>query len=176
MENITGYKVLDNNFRAITGFTFEEGKVYEYGDEIIPKKQGFHFAKRLEDTLRYTNLDSDQIIITEVTALGNVVTFSDEYYGYYDLYVTDKIIINRVLSRKEIIDYIIDLDEDRICRFISLMKLSPKEIRAFLDKSERVLKTIEYYQLDNKDAFKGNSFLPEWKEVKRYGKYYFRFC
>ena len=177
MKQVKGFKVFDKTFKARNGCFFEEGKIYKYDGGIIPQKKGFHFAKRLEDTLRYSNSDIEDVIISEVTGIGNVIEFSDEYFGYYDLYVTDKISIDRVLSREEIIDYICALeDDDRICRFIACMKLNPKEIRLFLDRSIKVLKTIEYYQFGNKKAFRENSFLPEWKEVKRYGKYYNKRC
>lgn len=176
MEIIKGYKIFDKDFKAKNGQIFTQNKTYRYNGKIIPRKQGFHFAKRLEDTLRYSKAFDEDVIITQVTALGNVMDFSDEYYGYYDLYVTDIIRIDRVLSREEIIEYSIELNDDRLCRFISGIKLSWNEIRKYLDRSDRVLKTIEYYQLGNKEAFIGDSFLPEWKGVKVYGKYYNKRC
>ena len=171
MQIVKGYKVFDKNFRARTGFRFEEGKTYTHNEKLIAKKQGFHFAKRLEDTLRYINAKEEEVIIAEVTSLGDIIDYSDEYYGFYDLYATNIIRIDKVLSREEIIKYALELDEDALCRFIAGFRLTPREIRLFLDKSIRVLKTIEYYQLGNKDAFMEESFLPQWKEVKRYGKY-----
>ena len=95
-----GYKIFignKDNFENNYGFQFEEGKIYETDQEIFPKKAGFHFAKRLEDTLRYGNAREEDVIICKVTALGKIIEYEDEYYGYYDLYVTDKIKIDKIL-------------------------------------------------------------------------------
>ena len=116
-----GYKIFigsKDNFVNNYGFQFEEGKIYETDHDICPKKAGFHFAKRLEDTLRFGNALHEDVIICEVTSLGDVIEYEDEYNDYFELYVTSKLRIDRILNRKEIIEYADSLNEFRLRRFI----------------------------------------------------------
>lgn len=154
---IKGYKVFIgnvdnfvNNFNQV----FEAGKIYEVKGQLEPKNLGYHFALRLEDTLRYGNASEEDIVVCEVTALGNVIEYEDEYYGYYDLYVTDKLRIDKILSRKEILDYACRLPDYRLIRFIATMKLNDEEVKLFLNRETEVLKYIDYYHYGNKEAFK----------------------
>lgn len=152
-----GYKIFigsKDNFVNNYGFQFEEGKIYETSQEICPKKSGFHFAKRLEDTLRYGNAREEDVIICKVTALGKIIEYEDDYYGYYDIYVTDKIKVNNILSRKEIINYAINLPNYRLTRFIATMRLEDEEIKFFINRGQEILKYIDYYHFGNKEAFK----------------------
>ena len=98
MENtIRGYKAFNADLTNRYGIPFEEGKKYSVNGHAVfgNHGNGFHFCERLEDTLRYSDALKEDVIITKVTALGNVIEFSDEYYGYFDLYVTDKIRIDK---------------------------------------------------------------------------------
>lgn len=154
---IKGYKIFIgnkncfvNNFNQV----FEVGKIYEVKGRLQPKDLGYHFALRLEDTLRYGNAKEEEVVLGEVTALGNVIEYEDEYYGYYDLYVTDKIKIDKILTRKEIINYALNLPDYRLIRLIATMKLNDEEVKLFLNRENEVLKYIDYYHYGNKDAFK----------------------
>lgn len=154
---IKGYKIFIGNKNCFVNNynqMFEVGKTYEFYGIIKPKYSGYHFALRLEDTLRYGNAKEEDFVVCEVTALGNIVEYEDEYYGYYDLYVTDKIRIDKILTRNEIIDYALKLPDYRLVRLISIMKLDDKEVKFFLNREIDVLKYIDYYHYGNKDAFK----------------------
>ncbi len=154
---IRGYKIFIGNKNCFVNNynqTFKIGEIYEVRVQIKPKGLGYHFALRLEDTLRYGNAKEEEFILCEVTALGNIVEYEDEYYGYYDLYVTDKIRIDKILTRNEIIDYALKLPDYRLVRFIATMKSDNEEIKLFLNRKTEVLKYIEYYHYGNKDAFK----------------------
>lgn len=151
-----GYKIFignKDNFVNNYGFQFEEGKIYETDQDIYPKKAGFHFAKRLEDTLRYGNAREEDVIICKVTALGKIIEYEDDYYGYYDLYVTDKIKIDKILTREDIISYALELPEYRLERFIQTMKLSDEEVKLFMGKSSLIDKYILFYHYNDENAF-----------------------
>lgn len=152
-----GYKVFIGNkdyFVNNYNSEFKEGNIYTYEGKIQPKKYGYHFALRLEDTLRFGNAREEDIIVCEVTALGNITKYEDEYNDYYDLYVTDKLRIDKILSREEILEYASNLPDYRLIRFIISMKLSDEEIKLFLNRSAEVLRYIDYYHNGNKEAFK----------------------
>lgn len=154
---IKGYKIFIGNKNCFVNNykkMFEVGKIYEVRERIHPKDSGYHFALRLEDTLRYGNAKEEEFVLCEVTALGNIVEYEDEYYGYYDLYVTDKIRIDKILTRNEIIDYALKLPDYRLIRLIATMKLDDEEVKLFLNRETEVLKYIDYYHYGNKDAFK----------------------
>lgn len=154
---IKGYKIFIGNKNCFVNNynqMFEVGEIYEVRGQIKPKGLGYHFALRLEDTLRYGNAKEEDFVVCEVTALGNIVEYEDEYYGYYDLYVTDKIRIDKILTRNEIIDYALKLPDYRLVRLIATMKLDDKEAKLFINRETDVLKYIDYYHYGNKDAFK----------------------
>ena len=157
---VEGYKVFNKGLINCYGKKFEAQHEYkvdtskrsiEYGIEGY----GFHFAKRLEDCLRFFDGMNEDIEIAKVVSIGEVKESYDDYNGYYDLYVTDQIYIERILTRKEIVDYIKHTSFDRIERFISGYRLTEKEIDQILenDKLNILDKTVEYYQYGNKDAY-----------------------
>lgn len=158
---IIGYKALDKNgcnihgLKFIPGFNYHCDKPIQFG----PHGNGFHFAKRLEDTLRY--VESDQILrkplIAKVIGYGKIKEGFDEYNGYYDLYSAENIKIVKYLSRDDIIKYASYLYykkfEKRLERFVSLYKLSENEIKLFEGKYICVDLAIKYYQKNNKSAY-----------------------
>lgn len=151
-----GYKIFignKDNFVNNYGSQFKEGVVYETNQEICPKKTGYHFAKRLEDTLRYGTACEEDVIICKVTALGKIIEYEDEYYGYYDLFVTNKIRIDKILTREEIIKYALELSDYRLERFIQTMKLSDEEAKLFMGRSTMIDKYILFYHYNDKNAF-----------------------
>lgn len=128
-----------------------EGNTYKvFGDiKYGLKGNGYHFAKNLEDTLRFQIKDDDNLVnpmIAKVIGDGKIIESSDEYYGYYDLYVAEMITIKKVLTRKEVIEYALNLSELRMQRFVSLFKLYDDEIKLFEGKYSNVDKAILYYQ------------------------------
>ncbi len=88
---IEGYKVFNKGLVNNYGMSFEEKHEYKVDKEKQEIKYGldgygFHFVKRLEDGLRYFDSFNEDVDIARVVALGKVKEFSDDYYGYYDLY------------------------------------------------------------------------------------------
>lgn len=158
---ITGYKALDKNKCNIHGLRFTPGFSY-YCDKPIKfgtNGNGFHFAQRLEDTLRYINSDKilREPLIAKVIGYGNIKEGYDEYNGYYNLYSASNLKVIKYLSRDEIIKYAMYLLNnnciDRLERFISLYKLSNDEIILFEGKFIKIDLAINYYQRGYEDTY-----------------------
>lgn len=159
-----GYKIFNKGLINWYGMKFEENHIYKInlnGEELKYGNNGtgIHFAKRLEDCLRYYDGLNKEIDIAKVVSLGYTVEYSDEYYGYYDLYATDKILIKSKITREEIIKYGLDLSDIRVLRFIQGFKLNEleKELFKLKFKSPLVNKYIAYYQDKDEDVFKIDS-------------------
>ena len=54
--------------------------------------------------MRYVNALTEKVQIAEITATGTIKESFDEYNGYYEVYSAENIRIDRVLTRKEIIE------------------------------------------------------------------------
>ena len=148
---IAGYKSFDENWKNIYGTQMIEGKTYKVDGDIRygVKGNGYHFAKNLEDTLRYQLKDGIGLVepmIAQVVGDGKIVESFDHYYGYYDLYAAEIITIKKLLTREEIIDYALKLYEQRMLRFVSLFRLTEEEIKLFEGKYPSVDKAILYHQ------------------------------
>lgn len=151
-----GYKVFigqNGEFRNNAGMICFEGQTLETQDEIKPRTHGYHFAKRLEDTLRFGNAMYERVVICEVTSMGELIEYEDEYNEYFNLYVTSKLRIDRILTRKEIIEYADNLPEFRLKRFIQTMRLTKEEAEYFKGRSFDLDNYIDYYQFHNEKAF-----------------------
>lgn len=157
---IKGYKVFIGNKELFTNNynrVCKEGEILEIDGELQVKKNGYHFAKRLEDTFRYGNSLNEGVVVCEVTSLGDILEYDDEYYGYYDLYVSSKLRIDKILSRKDIIEYMDKVNVERLKRFVQTFKLTYDEAMYFIGRNNELDKYIEYYQFGNKDAFSVSS-------------------
>ena len=154
-----GYKIFNKGLVNRYGYKFQEGNSYKVNTKITSIKYGnngygFHFVKRLEDGLRYFDGMNKEIDIAKVTSLGEIKEFYDDYYGYYDLYVTDHIYINHVLTRKEIIEEVLNMQQKRVERFISGYKLTEEEINIInRNNDENIEKAINYYQRNIKNVY-----------------------
>ena len=158
---IEGYKGFNKGLVNAYGMKFEEHKSYKV--DTLEKKlkygiygYGFHFAERSEDCLRYYNGLEEEIDIAKVVALGDVLESFDDYYGYYDLYVTDHIYIDHIMTREEIINYIIGVNNFRLVRFIQGYKLTTLEITKILKKYSNVNcinDAIKYYQYNDDTVY-----------------------
>lgn len=165
LRSIKGYKVFNNNMTNRYGVKFLENNVYKIE---LPLKfgingNGFHFCKNLEDCLRYVNAFKEEIKIAEVTGYNDFIEYNDEYYGYYDMYVTSTISIDKILSREEIIQMFLNTYDERVIRFLSSMKLTEKEKDLFKLKyydNRKIQLALSYYQDNIKDAY-----------IKEYRKY-----
>ena len=155
---VSGFKAFNEDYTNRYGQVFEPGKLYESFDEVIKfQKTGFHFCKNLEDTLRYYDGFSE-VKIAKVVGIGNIDEYEDDYYGYYDMYSSEKLYILYFLSREEIYDYILRIAEkgpfyvDRVIRFVSGFKITNEEkiqlLSAVKDQyqKQRLVKAIKYYQ------------------------------
>ena len=153
-----GYKCFNKGLVNRYDTKFEVGKLYHCDNEIKfgNDGNGFHVCKRLEDTLRFFDAMNKEVDIAKVQCYGNYDKGEDDYNEYYDMYAFEYMIIEKVLTREEIINYGINLYEMRLNRFLSLYKLSQEEITLFKEKFKNninVLNTIAYYQEGDKDIY-----------------------
>ena len=158
-QTVNGYKSFNKNFETFNNIKMKENQIYKIDDDIKYSKVGYHFATRLEDTLRYVNGLKEEIIICNIEALGNIDWHDDEYYGYYDLGCTNIIKINNILTREEIIKYIYNKPEFNIIRFISGYKLTNEELKLFKERyknNNNILNYIKYYQENDTQVFDRN--------------------
>lgn len=156
---VRGYKAFNKNMTNRYGAEFEVGNVYEVegSAHFGNNGNGFHFCKRLEDTLRYFDAMDDEIQIAEVIGSGSICEYCDEYYGYYDMYSATKLEVVKVLSRNDILKMFLDNQlSNRVIRFIQGYNLNEYEKMAFryrYSDDMAILKNIDYYQDGIKDAF-----------------------
>lgn len=153
-----GYKAFNKGLTNRYGREFKEGETYsidgplKFGND----GNGFHFCERLEDTLRYFPAMEEEIEIASVTALGNLEEYEDNYYGYYDMYCTDKTRIDRVLEREEIITMFLDKTRSRVIRFVQGFRLNPNELELFTlryGEDESIMDAVAYYQKGDKEVY-----------------------
>ena len=141
---VIGYKCFNKDLINHYGQKFEIGKIY-IASGIIKfgtRGNGFHMCKNIEDCFRF--FDTIKI------------EYSDEYNGYYDLYCVEKLEILNVLSREELINIGLSLNELRVERFVSTLSLFKEEISLFKEKYKKyikVLDAISYYQENDKDVY-----------------------
>ena len=151
-----GYKSFNADMTNRYGKKFEVGKIYTMDGTIKfgNNGNGFHMCKNMEDTFRY--FDSTNIAVCKVNGFGKMQKYDDEYYGFYDMYAVENIEILKLLKRKEILEYMLDLYPERVMRFIQLFKLYDDEIVLFEDKfksNSKVIEYIDYYQKGKCDVW-----------------------
>jgi len=156
---IIGYKCFNKKLTNRYGMKFKIGKTYTVTGNIKfgNDGNGFHMCKRLEDTLRFFDAKNDEVTICEVIGKGEIVEYFDEYYGYYDMYSARTIEIIKKLTREEIINIMLNTNEERIKRFISLYKLNKEELYLFktiYKDNDSIISFIKYFQENELDAFK----------------------
>ena len=62
----------------------------------------FLVYESMQDSLRFTKLDDDKIV-TKVTVLGDYKLVDSDYYGYFNMAVTDKVLIDKILTYDDVI-------------------------------------------------------------------------
>lgn len=149
-ELIYGYKGFHTGLVNQFGEKYEIGKVYT--DPNIDMNMGYHFCKNIEDVFLFSEYRKDTEIY-QVCGSGKMISYSNDYYGLYDVYATEKLKIVRKVCREEFIQYFLTLSDfyylDRVLNFISRFKLNKEEIQLFKErfiKNSRVLDYIAYYQ------------------------------
>ncbi len=159
MENrIKGYKAFNADLTNRYGSSFEVGKRYSVdGNAVFGNHgNGFHFCERLEDTLRYFDAMDGEIAICEVFGSGDIVEYSDEYYGYYDMFAATELEVSKVLTREEIINMYLSVPSHRMVRFVQGFRLSEQEkelMRLSYCDDIDVANAISYYQDGDKDVY-----------------------
>ena len=152
---IKGYKSFNLDKTNCYGKRFVDGFKYHCNGDIKfgPHGNGFHFAKNLEDTIRYSGNPGNgavrDVLIASVIASGEIVEGFDDYNGYYEMFSCSDIKIVKFLTRNEILEYALSLPELRMARFVSLFRLNSTEIDLFRNKSYMVDNVIKYYQNEN---------------------------
>lgn len=156
---IIGYKCFKDGLINRYGKKFSIGKIYVAPGTIKfgTLGNGFHMCKNIEDTFRYFDCFEEKVDICLVKGSGNFVEYSDEYYGYYDMYSVQKLEILKKLTREEVICEGLNLYEKRAERFVSTFKLNSQEIKLFRENyqnSQNVLDAIAYHQEGDTEVYK----------------------
>lgn len=99
---------------------------------------------------------NEEIVIAKVIGSGEIKEYYDDYNGYYDLYAASDLYIESIVPRNTIVNLFLNTDTLRTKRFLEGYKLTKEEIafyKARFYKDDMVIRTIEYYQEGDKDAF-----------------------
>lgn len=155
---VRGYKAFHNDMTNQVGMQFEENKTYIAPLPIMEnyKGNGYHFAKNLEDTLCFVKNEDVEIKVAEVTGYGVVREYEYDYYGYYDLYCAEKLKVERILTREEVLQLIMKKHELAVERFVSYYILTPSEIEFFKKRYAsmiKILRAIAYYREGDKQVY-----------------------
>jgi hypothetical protein len=151
---IKGYKSFRKELINQIDEQLEEGKTYRLERDITWNKCGYHFCSSPEDTLRYMREYDEETIVAEVHSNGKVHTYDDEYNGYYNMFVSDEITIDRVLSREELFNLIINHGENSILKMIQNYILTQAEINSLSNRSIRINQALLYYQLGDNTVYR----------------------
>lgn len=179
---LKGYKSFNKDLTNKYGAKFEVGQTYmeDCDLEFNVDERGFMFCERPEDTIFFAP-DRNDPTIAEVTALGEIVEGVSGQGTYENIYTTNKMRIDRVLPREEIIEMFLNMNErntDRVIRFIQMYNLTPEEIAMFYERyvtsvkptipviqedgtlvydyvyaRERVKQALDYVQSDERGAY-----------------------
>ena len=142
-----GYKALEKDLKNRYGFQYEFGKKYILNGELKWSENGFHFCTRPEDTLRYVDSWNNNYQIVEVDGSGELQLYEDEYYGYYDMYVSSEMELLDYVSREELFNMVFDSNNIyRVQRLIQMIELTKYEIKQIKEKYSILIPNIEYYQ------------------------------
>ena len=149
--DMRGYKAFTSRLQNSYGMPFQKGRIYMCEGVIRFGIQGngYHFCKNLEDTFRYFDGMHDKIEIALVEGFGEIVSYEDDYYGYYDMYAASHLQIIEWLCRENVIDYGLGLNEIRAERFLKGYRLTDMEITLFEKKfgnQGRIQDVINLYQ------------------------------
>ena len=151
---IKGFKCFYSGLVNAFGQQLELDKKYVYDGPVKFKSGGYHLCTNLEDTLRYFD-DDKGIDICEVVGYPKYIKYDDEYYGYYDMYACQGILLKKILTRDEIISKADEMNPIAFKRFSTGYKLTKDELSYFKNKYRSqydVLYHLIYYYED-KDIY-----------------------
>ena len=150
---IHGYKIFNSDFTNRFNKKFEVGRQYVVEDRH--RDYLYHYCQYLEDIFVY--YDSFGTIVCKVVGSGITYMHDIDYYGVYGVCASSELLIERIMSREEIISYFLNMTETmRIKNFIIRFKLTDEEVNLFLNifaGCSEIVSTIEYYQLNKKSAY-----------------------
>lgn len=132
-----GFKVFLKGLKNVySSRTYEVGQTYLYDGSIQygNNGHGFHFCRNLEDCLRFFDAHNEEIEIAFVRGFGHLKKYDDEYYGYFDMFVSSGIEIIKVLTREEVIEYMLETIGTRQLRFMRDFPLTEEEKKLFETK------------------------------------------
>ena len=153
---IHGYKAFHSDMSNMCGLVFEEGKTY-----TSIGRGGFHYCTKLEDT--YPNFFGHKDVrIAEVTGF-----FDENYPEKFQkctLQLAHELRVDRILPRKEVMDYILQCDAKEIDDFIMLYALNPEEREYLLNyfandqkKLDAILKFQKTEEEKNRELLKSRN-------------------
>ena len=167
-EEHFGYKAFDSNRKNQIGQLFEEGKIYTSEGELRPgmydykNMNGYHMSENIANVFRFFDSECDGITVAEVRGFGECLSFEDTYNEYFDMYVCQNLEILKFLSREEIIENIVTLNEFEIVKFLNTYKLNEEE-KTLLSKqfknNDIVYSALQYFQYNNKDVYQKRMLL-----------------
>ncbi len=157
-----GYKIFNSKQENRYGYKMEAGKTYSVEGNISYGNfgNGYHFCKKLSDVFRFKDTKDFDFLVARVIGSGKIITYNDDYYGYYDLFSSEKIFIKDFLSREEIIMQM--LNETNILslkNFITTFTMTKEEIALFKEKfktNKEIMNLISYYQERNLEVYEKN--------------------
>ena len=156
-KTVTGFKAFNTDILESLEKN-NEGKIIIQKDTKEKYKNGIYLAKNIEDSLKYVDR-TKEISIAKVKGFDNVEERYNSFYEFYGIYTADNVEIQKILSRKQIINEVLKgkNNDFRIQRFISLYKLTDEEIDTLRKECQGIVKNldkyIEYYQYGQEDAF-----------------------
>ena len=131
---ISGFKCFYSGLVNAFGNKLELDKKYICNEPVKFKSNGYHICTNLEDTLRFFDGVNKQVDICEVIGYPEYVKYDDEYYGYYDMYACQGLLLKRILTRDEIIKKADSMYNEAFKRFSRDYKLTAAELDYFKNK------------------------------------------
>lgn len=153
---IKGFKCFCSGLTNAFGQKFHLDKKYVCDGKVKFKSNGYHLCTNLEDTLRYFDGVNKNVDICEVIGFPEYMKYEDDYYGYYDMYACQGILLTKVLTRDEIIKKADKMHALAFKRLAAGYKLTNNELDYFKNKYRKNLDVLYHliYNYEDKDIYK----------------------
>ena len=153
---IKGFKCFYSGLTNAFGQKLQLNKKYIYDGKVKFRTSGYHLCTNMEDTLRYFDGVNKSVDICEVIGYPEYIKFEDEYYGYYDMYVCQGILLTKILTRDEIIKKADEMHALAFKRFSAGYKLTEEELIYFKNKYKNNRDVLDHliYYYEDKDIYK----------------------